>query len=271
MTPLEVAIGAAIGLIAGLVGGLCGIGGSIIMLPALALSFGYDDEAETRQHLYIAAALLVNAVVAATAIRPHVRAGAIDRDIVLRLLPPMVLAIVGGVVVGNFVDGRVAKLVLVWFLFAYVAWTLFTAVRRVPDHGPEQQRATAPRLGAIGAAAGALAGFLGIGGGIVMVPAMQLLARVQLRKAIAASATAMCVTAPIGAITKFVSLPGFVDASGRALSRFEALSLGLAMAAGAAVGSPLGARLTHRLRLPHLRLAVAGALGASAAKMAGLF
>ncbi len=271
VTPVEVLIAIAIGLVAGLVGGLCGIGGSIIMLPALALTFGYEDEAETRQHLYIAAALLVNAVVAATAIRPHVRAGAIDGNIVLRLLPPMVLAIVGGVVLGNLVDGRVAKLVLVGFLFAYVAWMLFTAVRRLPDHAPEQQRATGTRLGVIGAVAGVLAGFLGIGGGIVMVPSMQLVARVQLRKAIAASATAMCVTAPIGAITKFGSLHGFTDASGRPLSWFDALSLGVAMAVGASIGSPAGARLTHRLRLPHLRLAVALALGASAAKMAGFF
>ncbi|MBK7404965.1 MAG: sulfite exporter TauE/SafE family protein [Phycisphaerales bacterium] len=271
MTPLQMLIAAAIGLVAGLVGGLCGIGGSIIMLPALALIFGYDDREQTQQHVYIAAALLVNTVVAATAVRTHLRAKAIDKQIVLRLLPPMILSIVGGVVLGNRVDGRIPKLVLVGFLFAFVAWTLFTAIRRLPEPAPEDQRATGLRLGAIGLVAGVLAGFLGIGGGIVMVPAMQLLARVPLRRAIAASAAAMCVTAPIGAITKFGSLANIIDAAGRPLSWVHALTLGLTMAVGASIGAPTGARLTHRLRLPHLRLAVAIALGISAAKMAGLF
>jgi len=271
VTPAEVLIASLIGLVAGLVGGLCGIGGSIIMLPGLALAFGYDDAANTDHHRYMAAAMLVNVVVAAMSIRPHVRAGAIDRRIVLKLVPAMVVAIAAGVLLGDQVSGRVPKLVLVTFLFVFVAWTVFTAIARLPEPAPEQERATAPRLGAIGVATGLLAGFLAIGGGTIMVPAMQLAARVPLRRAIAASAAAMCVASPIGAVMKFASLPSHTDALGEPLSRRSAFMLGMSMAAGAAIGSPLGARLTHRLRLPHLRLAVAVVLGLSAAKMAGAF
>lgn len=271
MTPTEILIAVGIGLVAGLVGGLCGIGGSIVMLPALGLVFGYRlpsgevDPEEARHHLYMASAMLVNVVVAATAIRPHVKAGAIDRRIVGRLLPPMAIAIIGGVALGDQTEGRVPKLVLVGFLFAFVVWTLFTAVRRLPEPTEEQQRATGPRLGSIGLVTGLLAGFLAIGGGIVMVPAMQLVARVPLRRAIAASAAAMCVASPIGAVMKFSTL------SMHGLRWQEALTLGLAMAVGASVGSPLGARLTHALHLRHLRLAVAIVLGLSGARLAGLF
>jgi uncharacterized membrane protein YfcA len=271
VTPSEVLIAAAIGLLAGLVGGLCGIGGSIIMLPGLALAFGYDDEANTRHHLYMASAMLVNVVVAAMAIWPHVRARAIDRRVVVRLMPPMAAAIIGGVMLGDQVSGSIPKLVLVVFLFMFVAWTLFTAIRKLPEPAPEQERATTARLGTIGIVTGLLAGFLAIGGGIVMVPAMQLAAKLPLRRAIAASAAAMCLASPIGAAMKFSSLPEHTDALGQPLSRGSALALGVAMAAGAAIGSPLGARLTHKLRLPHLRLAVAVVLGLSAAKMAGFF
>ena len=262
MTPDQVLIAVCIGLVAGLVGGLCGIGGSIVMLPALGLAFGYDDQANTRHHLYMASAMLVNTVVAATALGPHLRAKAIDRRIVARLLPPMAIAILGGVAIGDQTDGRVPKLVLVGFLFAFVLWTLFTAIRRLPEPTPEQQRATSSRLGIIGLGTGLLAGFLAIGGGIVMVPAMQLVAKVPLRRAIAASALAMCIASPIGAVMKFATL----DSHGQRW--VEALALGVAMAAGAAIGSPLGARLTHRLRLPHLRLAVAVVLAASGARLA---
>lgn len=271
MTPQQTLIAAAIGLVAGLVGGLCGIGGSIVMLPALGLVFGYrlpsgaSDPAETKHHLYMASAMLVNVVVAGMAIRPHVRAGAIDRRIVLRLLPPMAVAIIAGVMLGDSTAGRIPKLVLVGFLFAFVAWTIFSAIQRLPEPEPDHERATSTRIGLIGLVTGLLAGFLAIGGGIVMVPAMQLIAKVPLRKAIAASAAAMCIASPIGATVKFASLRQ------HGLSPMDALTLGLAMAAGASIGSPLGARLTHRLKLPHLRLAVAIVLGVSGARLAGLF
>jgi hypothetical protein len=271
MTPAQLLIAAGIGLVAGLVGGLCGIGGSIVMLPALGLVFGYRlpggevDPEEARHHLYMASAMLVNVVVAGTALPPHLRAKAIDRHIVSRLLPPMAIAIVGGVVLGNQTAGRVPKLVLVGFLFAFVAWTAFTAIARLPEPTPEQQRATGPRLGVIGLSAGLLAGFLAIGGGIVMVPAMQLVAKVPLRRAIAASTAAMCVASPIGAVMKLTTL------GSHGQSWVEALTLGMAMAVGAAIGAPTGARLTHRLKLPHLRLAVAVVLGLSGARLAGFF
>ena len=270
MTPTDVFLTALIGLVAGLVGGLGGIGGSIIMLPALGLVFGYhtpdgqSDPAATEHHLYMASAMLVNMVVAGTALRTHFRAGAIDRRIVLRLLPPMAGAILIGVVLGDTLPGRIPELVLIGFLFLYAAWTIFTAIRKLPEPTPDQQRATTIRVGSIGFVTGFGAGFLAIGGGIIMVPAMQLLARVPLRRAIAASAAAMCVASPIGAVMKFSRL------SAHGLSWKSALMLGLSMALGASIGSPMGARLTHKLKLPHLRLVVAIVLAASGLKLIGV-
>lgn len=268
MTPTDIAISMLIGLVAGGVGGLCGIGGSIIMLPGLALAFGYTlpdggpDPAQTDHHLYMAAAAMVNVVVAATSIRPHIKAKAIDRTVVIRLLPPMAIASIGGVVLSNEMSGRIPKLALIGFLFLFVAWTVFTAVRHLPEPTPEQERATGTRLGIIGLLAGFLAGFLAIGGGIVLVPSMQIAARLQLRRAIAASAVAMCAVAPIGAVLRLATL------ADHGLRWTDAVSLGLAMAAGAAIGSPLGARLTHVLKIQYLRLAVAIVLGASGVKLA---
>lgn len=267
----DVLIASVIGLIAGIVGGLCGIGGSIVMIPALGLVFGYrlpdgaPDPEATQHHLYMAAAALVNVVVAGASIRPHLKARAIDKSIVVKLLPPMAIAIIGGVVLSNQAAGRIPKLVLVGFLFAFVAWTVFTMVRNLPEPTPEQQRATGPRLGVIGLITGFLAGFLAIGGGIVMVPAMQIAARVPLRRAIAASAVAMCAVAPIGALLRLFTL----DEHG--LRWQDAVMLGLAMALGAAAGSPLGARLTHILPLQWLRLAVSLVLAISGARLAGFF
>ncbi len=271
MTPQDLLIAAVIGVIAGVVGGLCGIGGSIVMIPALGLVFGYKlpdgqpDPAATQHHLYMAAAAMVNVVVAGTSIRPHLKAKAIDRGIVLKLLPPMAIASIGGVVLSNQASGRIPKLFMVGFLFLFVAWTMFTVFRNLPEPAPDQQRATGTRIGIIGIVTGFVAGFLAIGGGIVMVPAMQIAARVQLRRAIATSAVAMCAVAPIGAILRLATL------GEHGLRWTDAVILGLAMAVGAAVGSPLGARLTHVLNLQYLRVAVSVVLAVSGARLAGFF
>ena len=85
----------AIGLGAGLIGGLAGIGGSLIMLPALAIVLGYSDEARTEHHLYMAAAMCVNILVAVPAAYQHHRKGAVRKDLVKVLLPSVGVAIVG--------------------------------------------------------------------------------------------------------------------------------------------------------------------------------
>lgn len=97
----------------------------------------------------------------------------------------------------------------------------------------------------------------------MLVPLLQVAARVPLRNAIAASAAVMWLTALVGGALKLATLPRL------GLSVSPALALAGAMAIGAIVGSTVGARLTHRLRLPHLRLAVALALAAAGARLAG--
>ena len=68
--PPEMLILMAIGLCAGLLGGLLGIGGSVVMIPAMSVIFG------PAQHLYQGAAMIVNFFVVIPAVIQHRRAGA---------------------------------------------------------------------------------------------------------------------------------------------------------------------------------------------------
>ena len=61
-----------IGLVAGLLGGLLGIGGGVVMIPAIALLLGRDI------HLAQAASMNVIFFVAAPAVVRHWRAGAVS-------------------------------------------------------------------------------------------------------------------------------------------------------------------------------------------------
>ncbi|HSV26616.1 MAG TPA: TSUP family transporter, partial [Sedimentisphaerales bacterium] len=64
---IDTAILIVIGLAMGLFGGGLGIGGSIVMIPALVWAFGEN------QHLWQASAMLCNFVVAVTAAIMHHR------------------------------------------------------------------------------------------------------------------------------------------------------------------------------------------------------
>ncbi|MEZ6242396.1 MAG: sulfite exporter TauE/SafE family protein [Phycisphaerales bacterium] len=268
MEPKLVLITFAIGLVAGAVGGLAGIGGSIIILPALGLFLGYSSPTKDEHHEYMAAAMVVNVVVAFSSFVQHRRAGAVRRSLVFSVAPAMMAAIVVGVAISDYFNGSVAKMGLIAFLFAFCLYTFVTSVRHLPDHKEDDERGGIPLLVAIGGVTGLLAGFLGIGGGIVIVPLLAVLARVPLRLAIAASAAVMCVSAPLGATTKLITLHTH-SVGGVPLAWQDALVLAMPMSLGAMLGAMIGARLTHRLKLTYLRLAISVILAIAGARMAG--
>ena len=180
-----------IGLAAGLLGGLAGIGGSLVMIPALGLVLGFSDERRQEQHLYMAAAVVVNIIVAASATRQHAREGAIDRRLVLGILPWMACLNVVGALASNMFDGYSLKLGLAGFIGFYCVYQLVLLFRRIPDHPREGERATRWNLAMIGGLSGLVAGLLGLGGGVLMVPMLQLLARIGIRRAVACSAAVL--------------------------------------------------------------------------------
>ncbi|MDX2146506.1 MAG: sulfite exporter TauE/SafE family protein [Planctomycetota bacterium] len=254
-----------IGLFAGFVGGLAGVGGSLVMLPALGLLFGYDEPERTRQHVFIAAAMIVNAFIAIPATWQHARHGAILKSVVTPLIPTMVLGIAAGVGLSIFMSGRGLVLLLAGFMFAYCALNAYRLIARheeAPRTDVGQSHRERVALSTLGGFTGIVAGLLGIGGGVVLVPAMQLFLRIPLRNAIAASAATMCLSAAVGSILKLISL----RAESVAIS--DALLLAAMLAPTATGASILGARAAQRLPLPAVRLAISVILGIAAARLA---
>lgn len=263
MTILQLIEAIAIGFGAGCIGGIAGIGGSMVMLPGLALAFGYPDP--SIHHVYMAAAMAVNMAVAIPAARRHRRAGAVRDELLRRILPPMAVSIVVGVLVSNLIDARWLRLGLALFIAAYCLLSFAALAMRRPDHTGHDERTSAPALAGVGIVAGLLGGLLGIGGGVVMVPALQVICRVPLRQAIATSAGVMWLTALIGAALKLATLHTHGHHVG------EALVLALAMAPGALLGARLGASLAHSLPLPIVRAVIATILTIAAARMADIW
>jgi len=92
----------------------------------------------------------------------------------------------------------------------------------------------------IGAIGGLLSGAFGVGGGIIMVPLLTTLAKLDHRRAAATSLVAIIPAAVVGAIT--YGLGGHLDVIAAVL-----------IAAGGVAGSFIGTRLLHRLSLRWLR------------------
>ncbi|MHC4976341.1 MAG: sulfite exporter TauE/SafE family protein [Planctomycetota bacterium] len=234
-----------VGLLAGLLGGLLGIGGSVIMIPSLAIIFGGRDP--STQHLYQASAMAVNVAVSVPASIRHWKAGALEHRLLRIVLPVALVSIVAGVMLSNLIEGRVLRLGFALFLL-YVAATLFLkATRRHPDMHPDHTRITPVRGGLVGLIMGSAAGLLGVGGGVLAVPAAQSFCKVPLRNAIAVSSTAMCITATVGATMKIATLPEHGHPS------MEALRIALTMAPSAILGGWWGAKLTHVLPVHAVR------------------
>lgn len=262
LTLTDIFIMLAIGLVTGTVGGLVGLGGSIVMIPAMTWLF--HGRAWDNQHLYQAAAMVMNVAVAVPATLRHRRAGAIRGDLFKLMLLPTAIAMIAGVVVSNMFEARRLELAFAIFLLYVSAITIIDMIRRRPDAAPQGAIVTPWRAAGVGGAMGFVGGLLGVGGGTIAVPLARLLCKLPLRQAIAASSAVMGLTSLVGSGVKLATL------AAHAQSWREALVLSLVLSPTVVVGGYLGASLTHRLPLGVVRAALVAFLLLAAAKMSGL-
>ena len=255
---------AAVGLFAGLAGGLLGIGGSIIMIPAMNELFGLH------QHPHQAAALIVNFFVVVPAVYQHSRARAIVWPVVRGMAPAAAVAVLVGVGVSElpiFAGRNQGYLTLVFAAFmAYVA--VADLYKMLSTGAAEPVPASAGRSAwraalLVGLPAGFVSGVLGVGGGIVMVPLQRRVLHMPLRQAIANSATTIIVLSLVGATTK-----NYAVISHGPDPWWNSIALAAVLIPTAIVGAFFGGKLTHTLPVPKIRLAFILLLLAFAARMA---
>lgn len=156
-----------VGLLAGLLSGLFGVGGGVMIVPALVLILGYG------QRLAVGTSL--------AAIVPTATVGVISYGVTGNVAWIAALVLAGGAVIGAQggtwllprVPVRALKLAFVGFLLVVIV-SLFVVV---PARGEPFELTLLPGIGlaALGLGTGVLSGLLGVGGGIIVVPALMLL------------------------------------------------------------------------------------------------
>ncbi|APE30080.1 hypothetical protein BOX17_03390 [Halomonas aestuarii] len=156
----------ALGAVAGTMAGLYGVGGGLIIVPALLAAFGWQEVApEVAMHLAVGTSLATIVVTGASSAWGHHRRGSIRRDWFLALLPGLVLGAIAGVfIAGNLSGGRLGTL----FGLFVILVALKMALGRGPRPGGVQPGPAS--MGLAGAVIGGVSALFGIGGGTLSVP-----------------------------------------------------------------------------------------------------
>ena len=234
------------GLAFGVVFGLTGVG-SVFAVPLLTYGFGLPP------HQAVCMAMVsVNALAAtSTALRWRASEFATRAGIVMAVAGMLTAPL--GAAVGRVMSGRWLMLVFALFVAA-IAIRLLIHRGRTPEHAAQPATASpfSLALALAGAAAGFLAGLLGIGG-VVITPALVLLGGVEIHRAIATSLPVMFAIS-LSAIAAHLI-------GGQTLPP----TLAAFFIAGGCVGVVSGIRLGRRLSGPRLELIFAVAMLAIAA------
>jgi uncharacterized protein len=240
------------GLLAGFIGGLFGVGGGVVVVPALfaVLSMlGVDDA--VRMHVSVGTSLATIISTSWRSLSAHSKAGAVDFEVLRAWTPWIALGAVAGSVLAGFADATALLIVFGVGLLLVAAqmglsspaWQPFSALP-----------VGAPRA-ALASGIGGLSAMMGIGGGAFGATVMTLCGR-PIHQAVATASgfgAAIATPAALGYVAMgwgreglppwsvgFVNLPGFV-----------------VLAALTAITAPIGARLAHRLPQKRLKQAFA--------------
>lgn len=176
MEPLVLAplLGAVIGLALGMLGG----GGSILTVPALVYLLGQDA------HTAVGTSLVIVGSNALAGAWLHHRAGHVQIRQALLFAGAGLGAAYGGARLSLFLSSALL-LVLFGGLMLVVAGLMLRQAS--PAAGLKSPTATWPRILLGGIGVGFLTGFLGVGGGFVIVPALVVLLGMDMRDAIGSS------------------------------------------------------------------------------------
>ena len=183
--------------VAGFMAGLLGVGGGIIMVPALYYAFTVlDFDIVTRMHLSVGTSLAIIIPTSIISTKTHMEYDAVD----FKMVRSFGIFILLGVIAGTFlaVNLKTPALVLFFSIFAFFVGIFFIFVREKLMENPKKISDLVKNI------SGIIIGFisvpLGIGGGSLMVPFMRTFGY-DIRKSIGTAAAVGFLIALSGTIT----------------------------------------------------------------------
>ena len=216
----------ALALVIGVSIGLLGGGGAILAVPVLTYITGLEPVQA------IPSSLLIVGVTSAVSLTLH----ALKKRVQWRTGIIFGIASMAGAFAGGRLGSSVPSVILMYSFAAVMIAAAVAMIRGRKGNGDEEESAKLPvvKIVITGAVVGLVSGFVGAGGGFLIVPALALLARLPMRLAVATSLMIVTMQSGAGLIGYAVSTP--LD-----------WVLALSIAAAAVIGSFLGFWLSSRV------------------------
>jgi uncharacterized membrane protein YfcA len=262
MAALTVLAIAAVGVAVGLLSGLVGIGGGVLIVPFLYFFYDYPQlfgvavPPDVRTVLAHGTSLFIILPTSASGALAYHRAGLVE----WRAVVPIGLASAAAAIVG----ARIAlamppELLKLCFGALLILAGVRLAMRRLAPSAelePAEPRVSLPVTVSIGIVVGLFSAMLGVGGGIVAIPLLMHVVRLDVRRVAATSMGVIAITAAAGSLSYMWSGWGVVGLPPWSIG-YVHVSAGLAMCVGALASVRWGAALNQRLHPRTLTLVFA--------------
>lgn len=233
MTSVELVIAVVSGFAAGVLSGAFGVGGGILMTPAISALLGAPDSIA----LFTPLPVIIPTSIAGAS--RYWKAGQVD----VRAAAWVAIPGASGAVVGAMATEWIPARWLLVVTAVVLAWQGVRVIRGSDTRSHEGGQIPGWQFAAVGLLAGLVSGLLGIGGGLIMVPAFASVLGMPLKRALGTSLFVMPALALAAAIQHVIL--GNVD-----------WAIAGALLVGVIPGAFLGARLALRAKERSLRLAV---------------
>ena len=156
--------------VAGFMAGLLGVGGGIIMVPALYYAFTVlDFDIATRMHISVGTSLAIIIPTSIISAKTHMEYDAVDFKLVKSFGIFIILGVIGGTFLA--VNLKTPIFVLFFSVMAFIVGLFFIFFREKVVENPKQIKDSIKNISGI--IVGFISVLLGIGGGSLMVPFMR--------------------------------------------------------------------------------------------------
>ncbi len=252
---------AATGLITGVLAGLMGVGGGLVIVPALTMIFSAQGfPHEYLAHTVLGTSLATIIFTSISSFRAHHKRGGVN----WRIVRDITIGILAGTFCGSWVAAQLSTNFLKIF---FAIFLLLVAAQMFLDFKPKASRDMPGVVGAnlAGLLIGLVSALVGIGGGSMSVPFM-IWCNVDTRNAIGTSAAIgfpIAIAGAAGYLVNGLKVTGLPEYS----LGFIYLPALLGVALLSITTAPLGARLAHTLPIPVLKKGFAALLVLMAVRM----
>jgi len=237
----------ALGCLVGFMAGLLGIGGGLLIVPALVYLMTYLLELDLSLIMPMAIATSLSTIILTglSSAWAHYRLGNLEASLLPKLLTGVILGAMFGAQLAVVIPGEQLKDIF-GILMLLLAAQMFLGAKKVSN-----KNISPGRLLAIGSGTGTLSALMGIGGGAIMVPALVWFKQ-DMKKSIGCAAIS-------GAAIAVFATASFIFA-GLGRDDLPAASVGyvylpatLGIIATSVFTTGLGAKMAQRLPVPLLK------------------